>query len=78
MITAKEAHEKAAEFYSDEVKNELDICGKEIATAIGKGEMSCSVLCYLRPQTRDKLSKLGYEVKDFSSQKEGYTFLISW
>ena len=78
MYTAKVAREKAEQQISDKAKEQLSWAEKCIENAVEKGDMSCICIRELGKQVIGKLERLGYTVKDRSTQRDGVEYEISW
>ena len=78
MISATEAREQATSSISDKTKEQL-LCAEHcIESAVKSGKMSVWCDKYLGKQAIEKLNELGYKVENYSSQKDGTAFKISW
>ena len=78
MINAEEARRIAVEIITGTEKEQLDAVEVVIRSAVERGETNCYLYRILSPKVRMELEKLGYSVKDYSCQKEGTAFEISW
>ena len=78
MMTAKEAREQVVNSISDKTKEQLICAECCIESAVKSGEMSVWCDKYLGKQAIEKLNELGYKVENYSSQKDGTAFKISW
>lgn len=58
--------------------NFLDEIMPEIKVQAELGKSSIYWYCEISAAGLDALRNLGYTVKDFYNQKDGYTYLISW
>ncbi|MCM1217374.1 MAG: hypothetical protein NC548_23000 [Lachnospiraceae bacterium] len=78
MINAKEAYEQTSAADGDLDDEILKECEQEINRAVAMGHYDCFINEYLRRPVRYKLEKLGYQVFDYSSQRDGNCFKITW
>ena len=77
-ISAQEARERAADNSSDTCEMELQAAMQSIYEAVKHGKTKCWCYTYLHQQCFNKLINNGYNVRNRSTQKDGYLFEISW
>lgn len=78
LVSAKEARELSETSLSSEALYELEVANECIQDAINKGKYICWCYKYLHKQAVRELKKLGYEVTNCSTQRDGDCFRIEW
>lgn len=78
MRTAEESRELSKDHLRRVVDESLREINKEIDNAINLGKFSISYYDNISDEMLNRLSGLGYKVADYSSQKDGYYYIISW
>jgi hypothetical protein len=59
--------------------NQYKLIQSRIEIAANKGETSINLYERIQPMVRDTLiNEEGYNVREFDSQREGYTATVSW
>lgn len=78
MFTAEEARALALDNKSENDRAELKAAEDSIKQAIANGRMSCYCYKGLGTKVIAELERLGYKVKNESTQRDGMMFEISW
>ena len=78
LVSAKEARELSENSTSLEYMSELCEANKYIKKGINNGKHFCYCRHYLHNQAINKLTKLGYTVTNYSTQRDGDCFKIEW
>lgn len=77
-MNAKEAKSIALSVNSDKAAKQIVEIDLLIKQAVEKGEMSCNYYHHVIKPVYDHYKSLGYSINNYSSQKDGELFQISW
>lgn len=78
MITAHDALNITIEAAAAMVEHDAMDIEKAIREAAERGLSHCNYYHAISKQTQEYMSKMGYNVRDYSSQKDGILFRIQW
>lgn len=78
LMPARTARKKASGNISDTCQLELQAAMQCIYKAVENGNVKCWCYTYLHEQCINELRKLGYEVHNHSTQRDGILFEIKW
>ena len=78
MISAEAARALLKKYLNDHTEEEIKKVDQAINAAISKGHNFCYCYFILHEDCIDQLKKLGYTVRNCTTQMDGVEFFISW
>ena len=78
MRTAEESRKLSEENLKKILDKDLEEISKKIDSAIRDGSFCISYYDNISKEAQNRLIELGYNITDYSSQREGICYSISW